>query len=115
MGNTKVAHYFRTSKPSAIIYVRGNNEEMQEMICRVYAIDQGFEVLYVTRDIDEVKNCNVLLVTNRSRISRNQEKYYSVVKELKKNGIELISVSSQDNSMESISLVIDLFKESQKK
>ena len=68
----------------AIIYVRGHNQEMQEILCLLYAKEQKYKVLFTTRDIEAVNNCDTLLVTNHSRISRDKFKYYEIVKELKK-------------------------------
>lgn len=110
VGNIK-----KKRKETAIIYVRGNNEELQEMVCRIYAIDQGYKVLYTTRHLEDVNLCDVLLVVNLSRISRNQNKYYESLKNLKTKGITVISVTSQDNADESIALAMDLFKQNKKK
>lgn len=111
----RIIPYFRTSKPSAVIYVRGYNEELQEMVCRIYAIDQRYEVLYTTRNLEDVTECDYLLVTSPSRISRNQHKYHESMNKLKSKGITVISVTSQDNVDESISFAIDLFKSNKNK
>lgn len=36
----KVVPYFRKNREKAVIYVRGNNKEFQEMMCRLYAIEK---------------------------------------------------------------------------
>ena len=102
-------------KETAVIYVKGNNEELQEMICRIYAIDQGYKVLYTTRHLEDVNLCDILLVVSLSRISRNQNKYYESLKKLKEKGIAVVSVSSQDNADESITLALDLFRHNRNK
>ena len=94
----------------AIIYVRGHNQEKQEVFCRVYARDKGYKVLYTTTDIEDVNNCDILLVANHSRISRDKFKYYEIMKELKKKGIEVVSVSNQDKVDEYIWLMGELMK-----
>lgn len=94
----------------AIIYLRGHNQEKQEVFCRVYAADKGYKVLFVTTDINAVQNCDVLLVSNHSRISRNRIEYQIIVNKLKKNGIEVISVSSQDNVEQTLWLTSELMK-----
>ena len=78
----------------AIIYVRGHNQETQEMFCRVYAADKGYKILFVTTDINTVAGCDILLVANHSRISRNRIEYQIIVNKLKKNGIEFESISN---------------------
>jgi DNA invertase Pin-like site-specific DNA recombinase len=94
----------------AIIYVRGHNQEKQEMFCRVYAADKGYKVLYVATDLKDVNNCDTLLVANHSRISRDKFKYYEILKELKAKGIEVESVSNQDKVDEYIWLMGELMK-----
>ena len=94
----------------AIIYLRGHNQEKQEMFCRVYASDKGYKVLYVTTDLNDVNNCDILLVSNLSRLSRDKFKYYEILKDLKEKGIEVVSVSSQDNVEETLWLTKELMK-----
>lgn len=93
----KVSHYMRRGRPErAVIYVRGVNEAEQEMKCRVYANDQGYEVVYVTRHIEDVKLCDVLLVANFSRISRRQIEFAKTYKMFKARGIRIESVSGYE-------------------
>lgn len=93
----KVAHYIRRGRPErAVIYVRGETEAAQEMKCRAYAADKGYEVAYVTRHIEDVKLCDVLLVANFSRISRKQIEFVKTYKYFKARGIKIESVSGND-------------------
>lgn len=80
----------------AIIYVRGHNQETQETSCRLYASDKGYKVAYVTTNIKNVNNCDILLVANHSRLSRDKFKYYEIMKELRQKDIEVVSASNQD-------------------
>lgn len=94
----------------AVIYVRGQKEKMQEIMCRLYASDKGYKVTYVTTNIDDVNLCDVVLVTNPSRISRNRIEYQIIVNKLKKKGIEVVSVSSQENVEEVLWLTQEFMK-----
>lgn len=98
MKNTiKVSHYIRRGRPErAAIYVRGVDEAAQEMKCRAYAKDKGYEVVYVTRHIEDVKLCDVLLVANFSRISRKQMEFVKTYKLFKARGIRIESVSGYE-------------------
>lgn len=90
----KVAHYIRRGRPErAVIYVRGENEAAQELKCRAYAKDKGYEVSFVTRHIEDVKLCDVLLVANFSRISRKQMEFVRTYKYFKARGIKIESAS----------------------
>lgn len=93
----KVAHYMRRGRPErAVIYVRGVNEAEQEMKCRAYAADKGYEVVYVTRHIEDVKLCDVLIVANFSRISRKQIEFVKTYKYFKARGVRIESVSGHE-------------------
>ena len=94
----------------AIIYVRGNKTKMQEIFCRVYASDKGYKVVYVTSHIEDVNLCDVMLISNPSRISRNHLEYEKIVKKLKSKGIEVESVSTQDNVENTLWLTNELMK-----
>ena len=93
----KVAHYIRRGRPErAVIYVRGENEAAQELKCRAYAQDKGYEVSFVTRHIEDVKLCDVLLVANFSRISRKQMEFVRTYKYFKARGIKIESASGHE-------------------
>lgn len=93
----KVAHYIRRGRPEkAVIYIRGVDEAEQEMKCRAYAADRGYEVSFVTRHIEDVKLCDVLIVANFSRISRKQIEFVKTYKYFKARGIRVESVSGYE-------------------
>ena len=99
MEKTKVAHYIRRGRPErAVIYVRGHDkeaEDSQEMKCKMYAKDKGYEVVGVTRYIEDVRQCDILLVANFSRISRKQITFVQTYKLFKARGIRIESVTGQ--------------------
>lgn len=93
----------------AVIYVRGQKEKMQEIFCRLYASDKGYKITYVTNNIDDVNLCDIMLVANPSRISRNRLEYEKIVNELKGRGITIESAVHHDNANDNYSLTRDLF------
>ena len=113
---TKVVHYIRRERPEiAVIYVRGVNEAEQEMKCRAYAADRGYEVSFVTRHIEDVKLCDVLIVANFSRISRRQMEFTKTFKYFKARGIRIESVSGHEvGSMFSAEDIYNAFKSFEK-
>lgn len=112
----KVAHYMRRGRPErAVIYVRGVDEAAQELKCRAYAKDKGYEVSFVTRHIEDVKLCDVLLVANFSRISRKQIEFVKTYKYFKARGIKIKSVSgSEVGSMFSAEDIYKAFEQFEK-
>ena len=112
----KAAHYIRRGRPErAVIYVRGVDEAAQELKCRAYAKDKGYEVSFVTRHIEDVKLCDVLLVANFSRISRKQIEFVKTYKYFKARGIKIKSVScSEVGSMFSAEDIYKAFEQFEK-
>jgi DNA invertase Pin-like site-specific DNA recombinase len=94
----------------AIIYVRGHKEKMQEIFCRLYASDKGYKIIYVTNNIDDVNLCDIMLVANPSRISRNHLEYEKIVNKLKDRGITVESAIHHDNAVDNYLLTKDLFE-----
>ena len=94
----------------AIIYVRGHIKEMQEVTCKAFAADKGYKVLFVTSDLEAVNNCDVLLVSHISRLTRKYHDYLKITKALKEKGIEVRSVAYQENADESLLSSLDIFK-----
>ena len=100
---TQVVRYFRKNRrDEVVIYVRGNNEAMQEIICKLYAVDNDYRVLYTTRNIEDINLCDIVLVADPSRISRNQKEYVKFVKRLKVKGIKVESVAKGDSDIHGI-------------
>ena len=91
----------------AVIYVRGKKEKMQEIFCRLYASDKGYKILYTTTNIEDVNLCDVLLVSNPSRISRNRLEYEKTVNMLKTKNIEVECAIDNDES-DNYSFALDL-------
>lgn len=106
----EVARYMRKGRPErAVIYVRGENEAAQELKCRAYAADKGYEVEYVTRHIEDVNLCDVLLVANFSRISRKQMTFVKTYKLFKARGIRIESTTGRSDISEMFSAK-DIYK-----
>ena len=84
----------------AIIYTRGENKAEQKLICYFYASDNDIDVLFDTENIDEVadcEECDIMLVVNASRVSRDASEYYRTLKALKARGIETVFTSTAEN------------------
>lgn len=92
------------AKPIAVIYVRGNKKEMQEMFCTLCAVERGYKIAFATDNLDNVKDCNILIVTNPSRISRNETEYRKIVNNFKEKGIEVEFAVDNENLIENLEL-----------
>ena len=98
------------TRPIAIIYVRGNNKEMQEMFCTLCAVERGYKVAFATDNLNDVKDCDVLVVTSPSRINRNETEYNEIVNGLKEKGVEIEFAVDNENIIENLELAKQLLK-----
>ena len=92
------------NKPIAVIYVRGNKKEIQEMFCTLCAVERGYKIAFATDNLDDVKDCNILIATNPSRISRNEIEYRDIVDNFKEKGIEVEFAVDNENLIENLEL-----------
>lgn len=92
------------TKPVAVIYVRGNKKEMQEMFCTLCAVERGYKVAFATDNLDDVKDCDILIVTNPSRISRNETEYHEIVNTLEEKGIQVEFAVENESLIENLEL-----------
>lgn len=105
MTDKKIVPYCRRNKLEAIIYVRGDKKEMQEILCRLYAANKEYKVVLVTDDIEQVKHCDVLLAINPSRINRDEIKYHKILNEFKKKQIKVEFAVEYDGLIDDLNLI----------
>lgn len=98
-----------TSMKTAIIYARGHNQEMQEVKCRLYAAEKNYKPLFVTNDITAISKCDVLIVANYTRISRDRIKFYEIMRDLEARGIEVESASGKPRDTDDFMKMIEGF------
>ena len=71
---------------TAVIYIKDNNDKVaQKFFCLAYCLDNEYEVLSTTNNIDEVDNCDVMVVASPEMISRDRIEYYIVLDEYRTN------------------------------
>ena len=92
------------TKQIAVIYVCGNKKEMQEMFCTLCAVERGYKVAFATDNLDNVNDCDILIVANPSRISRNKTEYREIVNTFKEKGIEIEFAVDNENLIENLEL-----------
>jgi len=81
----------------AMIYLKENDRKAaQRLLCMFHATDYEYEVLGETTNLEEVKDCDVLLVASASVLTRDRIEYEKIKKELnEKKGIK-IEVSGEN-------------------
>lgn len=96
---------------TAIIYVKDNERKAaQEFFCRLHSFENDYDVLFVTNDIAEVNDCDILLVANPSMISRNEIEYYGIVNDLKDAGIKVEVAITEENAGRYIDMLTREFR-----
>lgn len=97
-------------KKTAVIYVKDNNDKAaQKFFCLAYCLDNEYDVLSTTNNIEEVDNCDVMVVASPEMISRDRIEYYIVLDDLKEKGIKVEIVSVDGDAGKYIDYVTQLY------
>lgn len=97
-------------RKTAVIYVKDNDRKAeQKFFCMAYCLDNEYEVLLTTNNIDEVNNCDIMVVASPEMISRDRIEYYVVLDDLKEKGIEVEIVSINGDAGKYIDYVTQLY------
>lgn len=97
-------------RKTAMIYVKDNDRKAeQKFFCLAYCLDNEYEVLSTTNNIEEVNNCDVMVVASPEMISRDRIEYYIVLDDLKAKGISVEIVSVDGDAGKYIDYVTQLY------
>lgn len=97
-------------RKTAMIYVKDNDRKAeQKFFCLAYCLDNEYEVLSTTSNIDEVDNCDVMVVASPEMISRDRMEYYVVLDDLKEKGVKVEIVSVDGDAGKYIDFVTQLY------
>ena len=97
-------------RKTAMIYVKDNDRKAeQKFFCLAYCLDNEYEVLSTTNNIDEVDNCDIMVVASPEMISRDRIEFYIVLDDLKEKGIEVEIVSINGDAGKYIDYVTQLY------
>lgn len=105
-------HYIRKNRADqAMIYLKeNNNKAAQRLFCHAYAVDYGYEILGETTNIEDIKDCDLMLVASASMVTRDVNEYYNIEKQLKKKGIDIEIAISEDRAGKYIDMALELFR-----
>ena len=96
---------------TAIIFLKDNDRKAaQKLFCTAHAMDCGYEVLGETMNLEEVKNCDIMLVSSASMITRDVEEYYNIERELKGKEIEIEVAIDNSNAGKYIEMALELYR-----
>ena len=109
---SRAMHYIRKNrKTEAIIYLKENDRKAAQLLfCKAYAMDCGYEVLGETTNLEEVKNCDLMLIATPSMITRDKNEFEKIVKQLKKKGVRIEEAINDGKAEKYISLALELYR-----
>ena len=97
-------------RKTAMIYIKDNDRKAeQKFFCLAYCLDNEYEVLSTIHDIDEVDNCDVMVVASPEMISRDRIEYYIILDDLKEKGVKVEIVSIDADAGKYIDFVTQLY------
>ena len=111
MENTnEVLHYIRKNRETeAMIYLKENEQKAaQRLLCMFHATDYKYKVLGETTNLEEVKDCEVLIIASASVLTRDEKEFRKIGKELKKKGIKIEVAGSNGKAGEYIDMMLKL-------
>ena len=92
-------------------YLKDNdNKAAQKLFCYAYAVDSGYKILGNTTDIEEVKDCDLMIVSSASMITRDVDEYYTIERKLKERGIEIEIAIDNDRAGKYIDMALELYR-----
>lgn len=108
----QVMHYIRKNKETeAMIYLKDNEQKAaQKLFCMFHATDYEYKVLGETTNLEEVKDCDVMIIASASVLTRDRKEYHKIEKELKEKGIKIEIAGSNGKAGEYIDMMLKLSK-----
>lgn len=106
----QVMHYIRKNRETeAMIYLKDNEQKAaQKLLCMFHATDYNYKVLGETTNLEEVKNCDVMIIASASVLTRDEKEYHKIEKGLKKKGIKIEVAGSNGKAGEYIDMMLKL-------
>lgn len=99
------------TKVNAMIYLKENDSKAaQRLFCYVHASECNYEVIGETTNLEEINNCDIVLVASASVFTRNSQEYYNIKKELEEKRIKIDITVNDDNAERYLDLITKEFK-----
>ena len=95
-----IVEYMGVGRIRVVIYVHGQDEGIQELMCKLYANDKRYDVVGVVKNLEKVRDCDVLLVSHSHKISRDYIEYLQVASDLRDKGIKIETALSYTKDKE---------------
>lgn len=103
-------HYIRKNRATeAMIYLKENERKAaQRLFCHIYAADHNINILGETTSLDEIKDCDVMLIASASMLTRDEKEYYKIERGLKEKGIRIEIAVNDGNAERYIDMITNL-------
>lgn len=113
MKNTnEVVHYIRKNRrTTAMIYLKENDRKAaQKLFCMAYAMDYGYEVLGDTTNLEDIKDCDVMIIAYEAMVSKDENEYKKIVKQLRNKGVKVECAINEDRAGRYIDMALELYR-----
>ncbi len=109
---SKAIHYIRKNRETEVmIYLKDNKEKAaQKLFCMAHCLDKNYKVLGDTTNLEDVKNCNMMLIAKESMLSDDKDEYKKIVQDLKKKGIAVEVVIDEAIAGRYIDMALELYR-----
>ena len=114
--NNRPIGYIRKNRyDEAIIYLKDNErKEAQKLLCHMYATEHNVKVLGETTNLEDVKDCDMVLVASPAMLTRDVKEYYKIEQGLKKKGIKIQMATNGDNIDRYLGMLVRLSRRGNK-
>lgn len=93
-----IGYIRKNREDEAIIYLKDNDQKAaQKLLCYLYATEHNVKVLGETTSLEDVKECDMLLVASPVMLTRDTKEYHKIEKELNRKGIKIQVATNGDN------------------
>lgn len=104
-----VIYIRKNREEEAIIYLKDNEQKAaQRLLCYMYATENNVKVLNTTTDIEEVNDCDIMLIASPIVLTRDVKEYSKIENKLKKKGIEIRIATNEDNIGRYINMIVKM-------
>lgn len=106
----KPVMYIRKNREEeAIIYLKDNKQKAaQRLLCYMYATENRVKVLRTTTDIEDVNDCDIMLISSPIVLTRDTKEYHKIENKLKKKGIEIRIATNEDNISRYLDMIVKM-------
>ena len=108
----KPAIYIRKNREEDVIILSKENDQKaaQRLLCHMHCVDRKYNILGETTEIEDIKNCDIVLVASASVLTRDRKEYIKIERKLNQKGIKVEVAGSNGKIGDYIEAMLKLSK-----